>query len=141
MARARATVVAGEEETLMAELLHDFDHVLGHGTKAVIDVIGPGLGQRAVAVAAQIGEYHVIAFRKPRGDAVPRYVIARIAVQEQQGRARTAMPHANDCALRAHVEMLECREQGRDFGATPARGVTAIIGARRLGQHRCLLRR
>src|SRR5437870_1308981 len=88
MARARATVVAGEEETLMAELLHDFDHVLGHGTKAVIDVIGPGLGQRAVAVAAQIGQigqHHVIAFRKPRGDSVPRYVVARMPCRSSKG--------------------------------------------------------
>ena len=104
MAQARAAIVAGEEEALMAETLHDLDHVLGHDAEAVIDVIGAGLGQRAVAVAAQIGENHVIVFRKPRGDGVPRHVIVRIAVQEQQRRPRTAMAQANDrrpwCACR-----------------------------------------
>ena len=107
MAQARAAVMAPEKEPLVTEVLHDLDHVLGHDAEAVIDEIGAGLGQRAVAVAAQIGEHHVIALRKPRGDRVPQHVIVRIAVQEQQGRAGAAMAHANDGALRAHVEMLE----------------------------------
>ena len=140
MAHACAAIVAREEEPLMPEIVHDFEHVCGQYSRTVIDVIGARLGQRAVAIAAQIGEHHVITLRQPGGDAVPRHVIARVAVQEQQGRARTAMAHANDGALRAHVEMLECREQSCDFGATPARRVTDIIGARRFSQHRSLLR-
>ena len=72
MAQARAAVVAGQEEARVAEAIHDLDHVLGHDAKAVIDEIGAGLGQRGVAVAAQIGENHVIMLRKPRGDGVPQ---------------------------------------------------------------------
>ncbi len=141
MAHARAAVVAGQEETRMAEALHHLDHVFGHDAKAVIDEFGPGLGERAVAVAAQIGEHHVVVFREPRGDRVPQHVIVRIAVQQQQGRAGTAMAHANDGALGAHVDMLETREQSRDLRAAPAGRIAGIIGRRRFGEHRRLLRR
>ena len=109
--------------------------------RTVIDVIGAGLRQRAVAVTAQIREHHVIAFRKPRRDAMPCRVSLRIAVQEQQGRARTPMTQANDGALRAHVEMPKSREQGCDFGAPPVRRIADIIGGGRLGQDRRRLRR
>jgi len=47
-----AAVDAGHEEMLVAELLHGLDHVLHHGTEAVIHVVGSGLWQGAVAVAA-----------------------------------------------------------------------------------------
>ena len=82
----------------------------------------------------------MIALREPRGDRVPQHVIVRIAVQEQQGRAGTAMAHADDGALRAHVEMLESREQGRDFGAAPAHRIAGIIGRRSFGCHGGLFR-
>ena len=83
----------------------------------------------------------MVAFRKPCGDAKPGRVVLRIAVQEQQGRARTAMAHTYDGTLRANVEMLEIRKQGREFGAAPARRITDIVGRCCLGQHRGLLRR
>ena len=140
MAGARAAVVADQEETLVAEALHDLDHVLRHDPKAVIDQIGAGVGQRAVAIAAQIGEHHVIALGEPRRDAVPQHVIVRIAVQQQHRRAGAAMAQADDGALGADVEMLEAREQRRDLGAAPAGRIARIIGGGRLRQHRRLLR-
>ena len=141
MADARAAVVARQEELPMPETLHDFEHVLGQYAGAVIDVIGTGVGQRTVAVAAQIGENHMVAFRKPRGDAIPGRVVLRIAVQEQQRRAGTAMADTYDGTLRAEVKMLEIRKQGRELGAAPARRITDIVGRCCFGHHRGLLRR
>src|SRR5215468_7031178 len=51
------------------------------------------------------------------------------------------MAYTNDRTFRAHIEMLESWEQGRDLRAAPARWVATIIGARRFGQHGRLLRR
>ena len=141
MADARATVVACEEEPLNPEILHDIEHVFGQDTGAVIDVIGAGVGQRTVAIAAQIGENYMLVLRKPRSDAIPRRVVLRIAVQEQKWWAGTAVAQPDHGAVRAHVEMLESREQSRDFRAAPARRVADIICACRFGQHSCLLRR
>jgi hypothetical protein len=135
MAQARAAVVAGEEEALVSEALHHLEHVLGHDAEAVVDEIGAGLGERTVAIAAQVGEHDVVALRKPRRHRVPQHVIIGIAVEHQQRRAGAAVAHANDRALGADVEMLESREQGRDLGAAPARGVAGIIGRRRFGEH------
>jgi hypothetical protein len=47
----------------------------------------------------------------------------------------------SQCALRAHVEMLESREQGRHLRAAPAGRIARIIGRRRFGENRRLLRR
>ncbi len=140
MAQARATVVAGEEETRVTEALHDLDHVLGHDAEAIVDEVRPGFGQRAVAIAAQVGKNHVIALCQPCSNGVPKHVVVRIAMEEQQRRAGTTVAHANDGALGAHVEMLKPREQGRDFGAAPPGRIAGIIVRGRLGQHRRLLR-
>jgi hypothetical protein len=51
------------------------------------------------------------------------------------------MAQADDGALRAHVDMLEAGEQGRDFSATPARRVASIVGRRCFRQRCRLLRR
>ena len=80
MADACAAVVAREEELLMPKTLHDFEHVHGQYATALIDVIGTGVEQRTVTAAAQVGENHMVAFRKPRGDAIPGRVVLRIAV-------------------------------------------------------------
>src|SRR5215471_2960470 len=99
----------------MAEILHDFDHVLRHRAETVIDVVGARFGQRTVAVTAKIGKHHVITLRKPRSEAMPCHVIARIAVQEQKRWPRTAVAQADDGAFRAHVEMLETGEQSSNL--------------------------
>src|SRR4029077_4907733 len=95
MAHACAAIMAREEEPLMPKTVHYLEHVLGQCRRAVVDVIGTGVGQRTVTVTAQIGENYVIAFGQPRGYTKPRRVVLRIAVEEQQRRARTAMAQAN----------------------------------------------
>ena len=128
--RSPAAVVAGDEEAAIAELLHHLHIVLGKGAEAVIDVVGAGLGQRGIAIAAQIGQHDVVALRQLCRDLVPRHVALGIAVHQQQRRTRAAMAHADDGAARLHVEMLESREQGRDFGGAPAVRIAHIIGGR-----------
>ena len=128
--RAPAAVVAGDEISPVAELLHHLDHVLRHGAETVVDVVGAGLGQRAVAIAAQIGQHDVIALREPRRDLVPAHVALGIAVQQKQRRARSAMTHADRRAARLHVEMLEAGEQCRDLRAAPAVGIVRIVRGR-----------
>src|SRR5690606_27584157 len=98
-----------------------------HRPEAVVDVVGSGLRQRAVAVAAQVREDHVIALGEPGGDAVPAGVILRIAVHEQQRRSRAAVPKADDGAAGANVEVLEPREMGSDLGAAPAGRIADVV--------------
>ncbi len=140
MAQTRAAVVAGKEEALVTEIGHHLDHILGHDAEAVVDEIGAGLGQRAVAVAAQICEHHVITRSQPRSDGVPQHMIVRVAMQQQQRRARAAVAHADDGALGAHIEMFEPWEQVRHFRAAPAGRIAGIIGGGRFGYDRGLLR-
>jgi hypothetical protein len=69
----------------------------------VIDEIGAGFGQRGVAVAAQIGD--TTWQRSVSRAATAYHVIVRIAVQEQQGRAGTAMA---DRKVAPFVRMSGC---------------------------------
>ena len=140
MAEPGAAVMTHEVEPRIPELLHDLDHVLGHDTKAVIDVVGTGLRQRAVAIAAQVGEDDVIVLRQACGDAIPRHVVDRMAVKHQQRRARTAMAQADDGAFGAHVEVLEPGEQGGDLGVAPAGRIAHIVGGIGFGDNCRLLR-
>jgi hypothetical protein len=135
MTQPGAAVMAGKEELPMAELLHDLDHVLGHHTEAVIDALFAGLGQRTVAIAAQIGEHDVIVLSQPRGDPVPRHVVNGMPVQQQKRRPRAAVPQADDRSLRAHVEMLEPGEKRCDLCAAPARRVAQVIGGSGFRDH------
>ena len=83
MRSATAAIVPRQKKPAMAKLLHHLDHVLCHGTEAVIDVVRTRLGKRAVAVAAQIRQYDMIVFCQTRRDLVPSDMILGIAVQEQ----------------------------------------------------------
>jgi len=127
MAQSRAAIVAHKIEPLMPELLHHLDHVLGHDTETVVDAVRAGLGQRAVAIAAQVGQNDVIGLREARGDSVPRHVIDGVPVKHQQRRTRSAMAQTDDGALGAHIDMLETGKQVRDLAAAPARRIAHIV--------------
>ena len=129
----RAAVVAGEKEALITERRHDLEHVAAHGAEAEVDILRAGLGQRAVAVAAQVRQDDVIVLRKLRRDLVPADVILRIAVQQQQRRAGAAVAQADGGAAGAHVEMLEARKQRRDVGTAPAHRIALVVVGRGLG--------
>src|SRR5438876_11380664 len=111
MGNARAAVVADQEEPVMAELFHHFDHVFGHHAMAVIDEPRAGIGKRGIAVAAQIRTHNVVALRQFCSDRMPKHMIVGIAMKQEQRRPRTSMTHANDGALRPHIEMLEAGKQ------------------------------
>ena len=113
---ARAAIVAGDEVAIVAEFLHDLDHVLSHGAERIVDVAVTGFRQRAVPVAAQIGQHDVIVLRQPRSDLVPADMVLRISVQQQQRRSRAAMTQADHGAAGTHVEMVESRKHRGDLG-------------------------
>ena len=85
---ARAAVVPRHVELAVAQLVHDLQQVLRHRAEAVVDVLGPGFGQRAVAVAAQIGQDHVVVLAR---DA-PRSGTSRCDSADCRGRGGAADP-------------------------------------------------
>jgi hypothetical protein len=81
--RASAPIVPCDHEALIPELLHDLDEIARHLAKTEVDIIRTCIGQRAVAIAAQIGKNEVVLLRELSGDLVPAGVILRIAMHEQ----------------------------------------------------------
>ena len=79
----------------MAEVLHDLDHVARHLDLGVRRVIGRGPRLERAAVAAQVGAYD----GEPRGElrchGVPHEMALRVAMEQEQRRARAAVPHPN----------------------------------------------
>ena len=84
--RARAAVVAGDEELLETELAHYVYLVLRHAAERVIGVVRLAARLGAVAVAPQVRGNHGETAREARRDALPGEVSERIAVQEQERR-------------------------------------------------------
>ena len=130
---AGAAIVAGDEIAIVAQLLHDLDHVLSHGAERIVDVVGTGFRQRAVAVASQIGQHDVIVLRQSRSHLVPADMVLRISVQQQQRRSRAAVTQTDHGSAGTHVEMVESRKHRGDLGAAPAGGIARVI---RSGGHR-----
>ena len=83
MQHARAAIVAGGVEPLMAKRGHDLDLVRRHGAKRIIRMIAAAGRFFGIAVAAQIGRHHREFFRQARREFVPRQMTERIAVHEQ----------------------------------------------------------
>src|ERR1043166_6824791 len=115
---ARAAIVTGDEEFVVAELAHDLDLIERHGAEGIIDVVlAAVLGTDAVAVAAQIRRDHVEALGEPVGHLVPGRMGERVAVQQEQRRCAAAVAQANARAAGLDVEELEALEPERDpFG-------------------------
>src|SRR5262249_30063611 len=72
-----AAVVTCDHEALVSEVLHDLDEIACHLAKAEIDVIGPRIGQRAVAVAAQVRKNDMVLLGQLPSDLVPAGVVFR----------------------------------------------------------------
>jgi hypothetical protein len=123
-----AAIVTGDHEALISELLHHLDEVACHLAEAEIDVVGTRIGQRAVAIASQIGKNDMVLLRQLCSDLVPAGVVFRIAVNEQKRRAETAVAQPNDSPAGAHIEVLETGEMRGHLGRAPARGVALVVG-------------
>ncbi len=114
MRRARAAVMPADGEFFVAEMAHDLDLVLRHGAERIVDVVqAPVLGAGAVAVAAQIRRYHVVARGEPIGHFVPRHVGERIAVQQQERRPAAAVTEMNARATGVEIGDLKVFEHAR----------------------------
>ena len=85
-----ASVMTGGEKCVEAKGLHDLDLVLRHGAERIAGMVGTARRLFAVAVAAQIGGDHGELFRQRRRDRMPRQMIERIAVHQQERRPAAA---------------------------------------------------
>ena len=84
----RAPVVAKDMGGGQAEVIHQRDDIGGHlafGIGQVARVIRRGV---TVAIAAQIGDQHAEMAGKVSGHACPAHAVLRIAMQQDQRRAR-----------------------------------------------------
>jgi hypothetical protein len=97
---ARATVVTGDHEPLVAERGHHVDLVLGHHAERVVGVIGLTAGLGAVAVATEIGYNDRELLGECGSDLVPHHERLRAAVQQQERRAASADDEINRRRLR-----------------------------------------
>ena len=76
-----AAVMAGQEEACKAEIVHHIEHVLSEHARGVVDVIGAGIGQRRIAVPAQIRHDDVITLRQARRTTYPDLAAAAAACE------------------------------------------------------------
>ena len=119
---ARAAVVAGQEEAVMAERGHHLHLIASHGAERVVDVLRATVGRAdAVAIAAEVGRDHVVSTGEGAGDLVPADVRLRVAVQQQERRPLAAMAEEDLRAVGANPPGFEAREQaavGRELVAS-----------------------
>ena len=116
---ARAAVVAGGVEALEAERRHHLDLVLRHRAERIVDVLRTARRLLGIAVAAQVGRHHRELGREPRRDLLPRQMIERIAVHQQQRRALAA-GHGDDAGAGClDLAALEAVEHGHSRIACP----------------------
>ena len=86
-----APIMTDQVKALVAQLGHDFHHVLRHGALGIIRMVGQAFGFGRAAVTAQIRTDHGVILGKLRRDLVPASHGLRIAVQQQHGLALTGV--------------------------------------------------
>src|SRR5579862_7357457 len=92
MRGARPAVVSSHEEAIMAERSHHVNLILSHGTERVMDVFQTTIrGAYTVAITAQVGRYHVESLGQGSGDFVPGCVRERVAMEQEERWALTAV--------------------------------------------------
>src|SRR5438309_5701601 len=110
MRDATAAIVSGEEETRMAEVAHQLDHVLCHCAFRICRVLRIAWRLRRIAVAAKIRAHDGIPMCESRRDLVPDHVRLWIAVQQQQRRSGAADSAANLGARRLNSQRRKTGE-------------------------------
>ena len=124
---ARAAIVRHDAEGLVAERMHQLDHVARHCPLRVRRVVGARRRFERTAVAAQVGGYHGVVPREPRCNPVPHRMGLRVAVQEQQGWPLAAAAQAQ-LAL-GHRDVLESEPGKEVVGHCAQLNAHGIIGA------------
>jgi hypothetical protein len=101
----RAAVVPDHCELLVAQVVHQGEHIGRHRPLRRLRVLRQVRGQRRPPVAAQVGAHDGVPLGEPGRHGVPRRVRPGVAVQQHDGAAGAAMadpqPHL------AHVNGLE----------------------------------
>ena len=106
-------VVAGHHEPLVAERAHHGEAVLGHRALGVDRVLGVAARRGAGAVAAQVGDDQGELARQLGRHLVPADVGLRVAVQQEQRRARAAGAQEDRAAGGVDAP---CLETGKEIG-------------------------
>jgi hypothetical protein len=106
-----ATVVSDRGEGVEAETRHRRDLVRGHGSFAVLGVVGAGGRFRGTAIAAQIRQHDGVALGQDRGDLMPHHMRLRIAVQQQDRWSGAGCAAGDADPVDVHLDRCEPREQ------------------------------
>jgi hypothetical protein len=101
----RATVMAHNSESVVAEPPHERDYVVSHRSLRGLSVPRRIGRQRRLPVAAQVRAHHKQRVGEPRRNAVPGRVRPRMAMQQHYRVALAAMAHAQ--RRLSHVDILK----------------------------------
>src|SRR5882724_7411134 len=127
---AGASVMPGDKEFAIAERLHNLDLVLCHRPERIVDVVFAAIvGADAVAVAAQIRRNDMKTLGQTVGDLVPRDMRQRVAVQQQQRRAVTAVPQMDAGTARGDLRPSKAFEHSSLRRYTPPEQSTSALGS------------
>ena len=120
-----AAIVADQAEPAEAELAHQPDLVLGHRSLGVHLACGVRLGLGRVAVAAQVSDHDGVVPGQAGGDLPPHQVVLRVAVQQQQRRARPGDGAVDGDAGHVHAAVAEAGQHGHGRGSCSRRAAAA----------------
>jgi hypothetical protein len=113
----RAAVVPHDGEPLVAEMPHELDAISRHQAFRIGRVVGCRRRLRRPSVAAGIRADDGVLGREERSDPIPRHVRARVAVQQEHGRAGSSMAHAQRHLAEVDVLQIEpCEAQQTPSG-------------------------
>src|SRR5580658_4676986 len=106
-------VVADQAEPAEAELAHQPDLVPRHEPLGVHAAFGVRLRLGRVSVAAQVSGHDGVVLGQAGGDLPPGQVVLRVAVQQQQRRARPGDGAVDGDAGHVHASVVEAGQHGR----------------------------
>src|SRR5580700_1344465 len=129
-----AAIVADQAEPAEAELAHQPDLVPRHEPLGVHAACFVRLGLGRVSVAAQVSHDDGVVAGQAGGDLPPYQVVLRVAVQQQQRRARPGDGAVDGDAGHVHATVIEAGQHGRGHDgsscssrAAAARGELLIV--------------
>ena len=119
---ARAAVVAADEKSFVAVVLHGFELVDGHLAEGVVDVAVAAVGLAGVSVAAQVGDDDGVVAGELGGDLVPGDVGLGMAVEQEERGAGAFFEHADGGSGGLDVLVGEAGEEALGDGGVGGRG-------------------
>ena len=106
-------VMRDHAEPVMPNFRHDANHVLGHLTLGVVDVLRIGRGSPTCSVTAEIGDNQCKRIHQQRGQPMPLNVSLRESMQQQERSASTADAAMDGGILAADIVCLKSLEHRR----------------------------